>query len=138
MDGTLNPFGIAYALPDFVSPKNGFSTASRDIERDNSEIGYITTNERTSSQQTVDVVVSNGQIFELDAGYVGVALGYQNRKETFTFAPDRIASSVLGSVACSRSLSFDGETDVDSVFVELAIRLQRSYCECSVCASGLS
>jgi iron complex outermembrane receptor protein len=121
MNGTLNPFGIAYALPEFVSPKNGFSTAGHDIERYNSEIGYITINERTSSQQTVDFVVSNGEIFELDAGYLGIAFGYQNRKETFTFTPDRITSSGLGSVASSRSLLVDGETAVDSVFVELAI-----------------
>ena len=121
MNGSHNPFGIAYALPNFVSPKDGFSTAAHDIERYNSEIGYIATTKRSSSQQTVDFVVSNGEVFELDAGYVGIAFGYQNRKETFSFTPDRITSSGLGAVASSGSLSVEGETDVDSVFVELAI-----------------
>jgi iron complex outermembrane receptor protein len=121
MDGTLNPFGIAYALPDFVSPKDSITTAGHDVDSYNNNIGYITTNIRTSSQQTVDFIVSNSEIFELDAGYVGVAFGYQNRQETFSFTPDRITSSGLGSVASSRSLSVNGKTDVDSVFIELAI-----------------
>jgi iron complex outermembrane receptor protein len=121
MDGTLNPFGIAYALPDFISPKDGISTAAHDLDSYNNNIGYTTTNIRTSSQETLDFVMSNGEVFELDAGYVGVAFGYQKRQETFTFTPDRITSSGLGSVASSRSLSVNGETDVDSVFVEIAI-----------------
>ncbi|GAB56336.1 hypothetical protein GPUN_2221 [Glaciecola punicea ACAM 611] len=121
MDGTLNPFGIAYALPDFISPKDGTSIAAHDLDSYNNNIGYITTNIRTSSQQTVDFVMSNSEVFELDAGYVGVAFGFQNRQETFTFTPDRITSAGLGSVASSRSLSVNGETDVDSVFVEVAI-----------------
>ena len=121
MEGTFNPFGIAYADPSFVSPKDGVSTAGHDIQRYMNEIAYTEIVGRTSSQETVDLVISNSELFDLSTGYVGFAFGYQTREETFTSTPDQLTNAGLGSIASGGFPVVDGKTSVDSVFAELAI-----------------
>ncbi|MFT7258264.1 MAG: iron complex outermembrane receptor protein [Glaciecola sp.] len=121
MDGSFNPFGIAYAYPDFVSPKNGVTTAGHDIQRYLDEIAFTEVTALTSSQKTIDLVISNSELFDLSAGYVGVAFGYQKRQETFTATPDKLTNAGLGHLASGGAAVVDGKTDVDSIFAELAV-----------------
>ena len=80
----------------------------------------------TSSQKTIDVVISNSEAFALPSGYVGAAFGYQGRKEGFTSTPDTVTNAGLGSVSTGGFPLVDGQTDVDSVFAELAIPLSET------------
>lgn len=121
MEGTFNPFGIAYADPSFLSPKDGVSTAGHDIQRYMNEIAYTEVVGLTSSQETIDLVVSNSELFELSAGYVGFAFGFQKREETFSSTPDQLTNAGLGSIASGGFPLVDGKTSVDSVFAEFAV-----------------
>jgi iron complex outermembrane receptor protein len=121
MNGNLNPFGIAYADPEFISPKNGESTAGHDIETYYRDIAHTETEIRTSSQETFDFIASNSEFMELGDGYVGVALGYQKRQETYSFVPDVLLNAGLGNSSSASFPSVSGKTDVDSVFVEMAL-----------------
>lgn len=121
MNGNLNPFGIAYADPEFISPKDGQSSAGHDIETYYRDIAHTETETRTSSQRTFDFIVSNSELMELGDGYIGVALGYQKRKETYTFMPDILLNAGLGNSSSTSFPSVNGKTDVDSYFVEVAL-----------------
>lgn len=123
MDGSFNPFGIAYADPSFVSPKDGVSTAGHDIQRYMNEIAYTETVGRTSSQKTTDLVISNSKLFDLSSGSVGFAFGYQRRQETYTNTPDQLTNAGLGSISSAGFPTVNGKTDVESVFAEVAVPL---------------
>jgi iron complex outermembrane receptor protein len=120
-DGWFNPFGIAYADPGFISPKDGVTSAGHDLDRYYSEIAHTAISERTSSQSTFDFVISNSALFNLASGPVGFAFGYQKRQETYTYTPDKLTNAGLGNIASAGFPSVDAKTDVDSVFAEVAI-----------------
>lgn len=120
-NGNLNPFGIAYADPDLISPKNSESTAGHDLDTFYRDIAHTEIETRESTQKTFDFVASNNEFIELNEGYIGVALGYQKRQETYSFVPDVLLNSGLGNSSSTSFPSVNGKTDVDSLFVEMAI-----------------
>ncbi len=121
LDGSLNPFGIAYADPNFVSPRDGVSTAGHNIERFLNTVAHTEVETRTASQETYDIVFSNSELFEIPAGDVGIAFGYQNRSETYSFEPDLLLNSGLGNSSSASFPSVNGSTQVDSLFIEFAV-----------------
>lgn len=74
----------------------------------------------TMEQQTAGATVS-GSLFELDAGDVGVAFGYEWRKESSKFNSDSLAQSGLTSGNTTPNTA--GEYDVNEYFVEAIVPL---------------
>ncbi|MDF2178541.1 TonB-dependent receptor [Aliiglaciecola sp. CAU 1673] len=73
-------------------------------------------------QQTVfNASVSNSGIFELPAGYVGVAAGYEFRKEKSDDWPDPFAAT--GATFLTAIQEEHGEFDVNEVFAEASVPL---------------
>jgi iron complex outermembrane receptor protein len=120
LDGTWNPFGSSLATPTLVSPKDGVSVAGNSQEV-LSSLYTTEQNEYLSDQYTVDGVVT-GDLFDLPAGPVGVAVGAQYRVESFQFTPDALAAAARAE---SRNPVFpaEGEQDVKSIFTEAVVPL---------------
>lgn len=79
----------------------------------------LTTLDGTLRQETLVASVSNGNLFELPAGSVGFAAGYEKRKEYSEEHPDSATKSGLtGGVQID---SLEGSYDVDEFFVEFDI-----------------
>jgi outer membrane receptor protein involved in Fe transport len=93
----------------------GFGAPSR-AARD-----YITTIADTKTEITQRVLNANisGPVFDLPAGSVQVALGYENRRETSKFSPDAFFSQALGRAVPINGIS--GDFDTDEVFAELLV-----------------
>lgn len=115
-EGIINPFGSAEATPTATSLKNPAILAGNDYDK-LAAYGALTTlvTKRKATQKTYDVLVSNGELFALEGGSAGIALGLQRRSETFRFDPD---PNTDGAVADPTIL---GKTDVNSAFAELAL-----------------
>jgi iron complex outermembrane recepter protein len=115
-EGIINPFGSAEATPTATSLKNAAITAANDYEK-LVAYGALTTllTKRKATQTTYDLLISNGELFELPGGSAGIALGLQRRSETFRFDPD---PNTDGAVADPTIL---GNTDVNSAFAELGL-----------------
>lgn len=121
--GILNPFGSAEATPDARSLRNPAITAGNDLdELAAAGVLYTELERRRASQTTADFLVSNGNLFDLPGGAVGIAVGYQFRTEDFRFDPDPILGNGLGSDRRpSPDPIIEGETRVHSVFAEVVL-----------------
>jgi outer membrane receptor protein involved in Fe transport len=118
VDGDFNPFGTRVATPDLVSPKDPTRVAGLD---DAVLQQLITPQRRTADQDqfVIDAVVA-GDAFDLPAGPVGVAIGYQNRQEDFASAPGILTQQNLSGI---RGVAFpvSGSLSVDAIFAEANI-----------------
>ncbi len=74
----------------------------------------------TEYKQQVGSLVFSGEVFELPAGAVGVAFGYERREEEVEFVPDEFLGSgdVLGF---NSSEATAGDFNVDDLFVEVNV-----------------
>lgn len=115
-DGTLNPFGSAEATPGAVSLKNPSKTAGNDYDALEA-YGALTTvlTKRRASQNTYDLLLSNGDLFSLPGGSAGIAFGFQRRVETFRFDPDPNTDGALPDP------TIIGRTSVNSLFGEVVL-----------------
>ncbi len=112
-DGILNPFGSSEATPNAVSLKNPAVTAGNDYEQlkeYGALVSFIT--RRKATQNTYDLLLSNGELMELAGGSAGLALGFQRRNETFRFDPNPNTDDPTADPVII------GETSVNSVFAE--------------------
>lgn len=94
LSGQLNPFGLAISNPTLVSPKDGRSVAANDP----SIIKQVfnTSNDSYRTQQQVLEGVVTGDVFELPAGPVGVAVGAQYRLLDYDQVQDSLQASGRG------------------------------------------
>lgn len=118
LDGSFNPFGTRLADPNLISPKDGASTAFNEEGVVLQIAGEGVSSLRTS-QNVVDALVT-GDIAELSAGPVGLALGAQYRSLRRENNPD---SAEAASEANRRATSFPsiGSQDVWAAFVEVVV-----------------
>ncbi len=74
----------------------------------------------TSSQKLVDVTANlSGDLFDLPAGAVGFAIGYEHREEDGSFVPDPVVAS--GETADVPTNPTAGGYDVDEVYGEVIV-----------------
>ncbi len=74
----------------------------------------------TSSQKLVDVTANlSGDLFELPAGAVGFAIGYEHREEDGNFIPDPVVAN--GETADVPTQPTAGGYDVDEVYGEVIV-----------------
>lgn len=96
---------------------NGNGTISQD------QIDYVSTslNDRFTTKRQVLNATANGDLFDLPAGPLATAVGYEFRKEEFSFIPD--SGKATGSVTGNIAGPTEGEYDVDSLFIEVNVPL---------------
>jgi iron complex outermembrane receptor protein len=118
LDGQFNPFGTRVSNPTLVSPKDGVSVAglAPDV------LATLLTPQTRTAQQTQDVIdaVVSGSLFELPAGPLGAAVGYQRRDERYEYRPG-IWTATNTSGINGREFPIDGKLEVDALFVEAII-----------------
>ncbi|GAB4181988.1 MAG: TonB-dependent receptor [Wenzhouxiangellaceae bacterium] len=87
------------------------------------QLNYVSAsvNNRFTTKRQVFNATVDGDLIELPAGPVGVALGYETRKEEFSSLPD--SSVATGAITGNAFAPTVGEYDVDSLFVETVIPL---------------
>lgn len=118
LDGLFNPFGTAISNPGLVSPKDGTSVAGNS-EEELAAVLHSFVDETYSEQQVVEAIAS-GDLFEMDAGTVGLAIGTQYRYEDYQYTPDSLSAKGLG-FGSTPSASIAGDTNVFAVFAELFV-----------------
>ena len=84
-------------------------------------LAFIAFTERDSSEQSLYDFTANvsGGLFELSAGSVDVAFGYEHRVQSARFLPDPIVSAGLGADIPAQPSS--GEYNVDEVYGEIRV-----------------
>ena len=84
-------------------------------------IDYITFQQRDRSEQAMVDATFNvtGTLFELPAGPLGLAAGYEYRRQSGSFTPDPLVAAGLGSDIPAQATS--GSFDVNEVYGELSI-----------------
>lgn len=118
LDGEFNPFGTRVVRPTLVSPKDGVSVAG--LSDDVLDI-LLTPQTRTAqqSQDVIDAVVS-GSLFDLPAGSVGAALGYQRRNEQYEYRPGIWTATNTSGIE-GQEFPIDGTLKVDAFYFETII-----------------
>ncbi|QQX81903.1 TonB-dependent receptor [Shewanella sp. KX20019] len=103
LDGTFDPFSQSSWEGESIAP-------------------YIYT-EINSGGSELDIAAAtlSGEVFELPAGIVGFAAGYEYRKESAHFTPDSLTAQGLANDP--RVEATAGSFDVNEVYAELAIPL---------------
>lgn len=83
-------------------------------------VGFI---QKDESQQQMFVVTANatGDLFDLPAGALGYAIGYEHRKQEGFFTPDAIVTA--GNTAGIPAFPTAGQFNVDEFYAELSIPL---------------
>lgn len=118
LDGLFNPFGTALSSPGLISPKDGTSVAGNS-EDELAAVLHAFVDETYSEQQVVESIAS-GDLFDLDTGTVGLAIGAQYRYEDYQYTPDSLSAKGLG-FGSTPSASISGDTNVFAVFAELFV-----------------
>ena len=96
-------------------------TAPGGLEDNQALRDYLFQEEHASGETTTTVFAANlsGTMFELPAGDLGFALGYENRKEDGEFVPDALA--VTGNSTNLSAGPTRGGYSVDEVYLELEV-----------------
>jgi iron complex outermembrane receptor protein len=107
---------VCAATPNCV-PINIFGDGSLTREM----LDFVTyTGVDTSSQKLVDVTANlSGDLFDLPAGAVGFAIGYEHREEDGSFVPDPVVAA--GETADVPTNPTAGGYDVDEVYGEVIV-----------------
>jgi iron complex outermembrane recepter protein len=86
-------------------------------------LDYVTFVEKDKSSQSLHDFNANlsGDLFDLPAGPVGVAIGYEHRYQLGSFTPDAIISAGLGSDIPAQPAS--GSYNSDEVYAEIRVPL---------------
>ncbi|WP_076070884.1 TonB-dependent receptor domain-containing protein [Sphingomonas montana] len=88
-------------------------------------LDYVTFTQRDSSSQELYDYTTNlsGELFDLPAGAVGIAVGYEHRLQRGSFNSDPIVAA--GYAADIPAKSYAGRFDVDEVYGEVRVPLFR-------------
>ena len=113
----IGPVATCNATPGCV-PLNLFGGAGSITP---AMLNWIAFTEHDRSHQKLAGVTANltGDLFELPAGPVGVAVGYEHRYQSAAFTPDPIVSAGLGADIPAQPAS--GHYNVDEVYGEMRI-----------------
>ncbi|HIM34515.1 MAG TPA: TonB-dependent receptor, partial [Pseudomonadales bacterium] len=79
-------------------------------------ISYVGTAKTTQEQKTVQVNVSNNNIYELPAGNLGLAMGWEHRNERGTYVEDPLTE--MGDTTGNKGESTRGSYEVDEAYIE--------------------
>jgi len=79
-------------------------------------ISYTGTAKTTQEQKTVQVNVSNNNIYELPAGNLGVAMGWEHRNERGSYVEDPLTE--MGDTTGNKGESTRGSYEVDEAYIE--------------------
>lgn len=122
--GNINAANLAQALGPVGSctgpcvPFNIFGGAGSVTPAMLAFIGF--TEKDRSSQQLQDYTANlSGELFDLPAGPVGVAIGYEHRYQRGTFTPDAIITAGLGADIPAQPAR--GKYNSDEVYAELRV-----------------
>ena len=87
------------------------------------QVAYIAFEEHDSSKQKLNDYTANitGELFDLPAGPVGIAAGYEHRSQSGSFSPDPIVAAGLG--ADIPALPSSGKIRVDEFYGEVRVPL---------------
>lgn len=85
------------------------------------QLNYVSAslNDRFTTKRQILNATANGDLFDLPAGPLSTAFGYEFRKEEFSFIPD--SGKATGAVTGNTAGPTDGEYDIDSLFIEVNI-----------------
>lgn len=84
-------------------------------------ISYTGTAKTSYTQKTIAANMSNANLFDLPAGSVGLAFGFESREETGAFVEDPLTEA--GDTTGNKGESTRGGYDVDEMYLELLIPL---------------
>jgi len=89
-------------------------------------LGYIGFVERDKSRQSLQDYTANltGDLFELPAGPVGVAIGYEHRRQYGEFIPDPIIQAGLGADIPAQAAR--GKFNTDEVYGEIRVPILKA------------
>ena len=79
-------------------------------------ISYTGTAKTTFTQKSVQVNVSNNDIYELPAGNLGVAMGWEHRNESGSYIEDPLTE--MGDTTGNKGESTRGGFEVDEAYIE--------------------
>jgi iron complex outermembrane receptor protein len=103
-------------------PFNPFTNPfSNPIPQDQLAYLSIPLNDRIINERQVTNFTVVGDVFEMPAGTVGVAAGYERRKENYDFIPD--SSKVTNATTGNTGAGTNGAYNIDSFFGEVNIPL---------------
>ena len=88
-------------------------------------LAFIAFDERSRSRQELEDYTLNlsGELFDLPGGPVGVAVGYEHRRQFGSFTPDPVIQAGLGADIPAQAAA--GSFNVDEVYGELRLPLLR-------------
>ena len=86
-------------------------------------LSFIAFDERSRSRQELNDYTANvsGELFDLPGGAVGVAVGYEHRRQVGSFTPDPLIQAGLGADIPAQAAS--GSFNVDEVYGEIRLPL---------------
>ncbi|WP_028110299.1 TonB-dependent receptor domain-containing protein [Ferrimonas futtsuensis] len=113
------------AIIDGCVPLNIFGQPGTDTAITADMLQYISGNYNTTElgqnrQEGIQAIIS-GDAFELPAGYVGFAAGYEYRKESGSYTPDSLI--LQGITTAGSAVGTEGSYSVDEFFAEFYLPL---------------
>jgi len=118
----INPDG---AIIDGCVPLNIFGEPGTDTAITPEMLQYIsgdynTTETGQNRQESIQAIIS-GDMFELPAGTVGFAAGYEYRKESGSYTPDSLI--LQGTTTAGSAVATAGDYSLDEFFLEVSAPL---------------
>ena len=106
-------------------PLNIFGEPGTDTQITDEMLQYISRNYDTTElgenrQESIQAIIS-GDMFELPAGTVGFAAGYEYRKESGSYTPDSLI--LQGTTTAGSAVSTLGSYSLDEFFIEISAPL---------------
>jgi outer membrane receptor protein involved in Fe transport len=110
---------------DGCVPLNIFGEPGTDTEITAEMLDYIsgdydTTELGQNRQESIQAIIS-GDLFEMPAGTVGFAAGYEYRKESGSYTPDSLIIS--GTTTAGSAVATNGSYSLDELFLEVSMPL---------------
>lgn len=110
--------GTPGAVIDGCVPMNMFGEGNISQE----SLDYVEadlTDTYNTRQDVLTLTLTNSELFELPAGYVGMSVGYEYRDEQYTYSPD--SGKAKGAVSGNKGAGTDGGYRVNSLFGEFVV-----------------
>ncbi|MCP4323061.1 MAG: TonB-dependent receptor [Alteromonadales bacterium] len=113
------------AVIDGCIPLNIFGQPGTDTEVTAEMLQYVSGNYNTTElgdnrQESIQAIIS-GDLFEMPAGVVGFAAGYEYRKESGSYTPDSLI--LQGTTTAGSAVSTAGSYALDEFFFEASLPL---------------
>ncbi len=111
------------AVIDGCVPLNIFGQPDTDTAVTAEMLQYVSGNYNTTDlgdnrQESIQAIIS-GELFDLPAGAVGFAAGYEYRKESGSYTPDSLV--LQGTTTAGSAVATDGGYSLDEFFIEATL-----------------